>query len=486
MVKVYSNLRLFILRSFWIVTCVAVPTVAWGDLEHDKTGAEVPSKGPTQNPSNTVARGATGSGANFNTVFGDLNASNVGPCIQGFSIPSRKIESIDRKLFSRIVLAFARNVCEEKQPDSKFKVTLIDGKVGQVPCRGEACGDTLEHYAGVISKLDMSKNPLDAKMTNAKITYSILFQLGMIESDGKEQTGKDDTNPAEKDEMTRSAGLFQTSKNSIGFLGQDVYSALLAMHEVRCPGVSGWGYEKQMKDCPDLAVDYMAALARRTHMHNGPIKRGYAQPRQSCMDVLSEVEAKMNAQGGCESIQGMAIANDAGSGYSPSGEHTDNSTGVPPGAGGNPNNPYNIPDSEMYRYKGKDETEDKGLFPNGMPGSDGQTGGSGDGGASGGGGMNMPNSEAGATNTPPATESGIGANSDTGKEFEYTEAPALADAHNDVLNQLMNSGGAINEQLNPGEQNNYNNFIPSDLLPTPKEKCVGGRGECSSTEDNMS
>jgi len=100
----------------------------------------------------------------------------------------------------------------------------------------------------------------------------VLRVLAGFESSWRPSTGADTTNPAENDDETYSAGLWQISYNSRGF-GVDLREYLV-QHEV----TNGAVFQQRMKTDFDFAATYTAMLLRHTIRHNGPVKRHEINP----------------------------------------------------------------------------------------------------------------------------------------------------------------------------------------------------------------
>lgn len=97
----------------------------------------------------------------------------------------------------------------------------------------------------------------------------VLRVLAGFESSWKPNTGADSANPAERDDETFSAGLWQISYNSRGF-GADLREML-----IKNGVTNGKLFQAKMKEDFNFAAEYTARLLRHTIRHNGPVKNGY-------------------------------------------------------------------------------------------------------------------------------------------------------------------------------------------------------------------
>lgn len=113
----------------------------------------------------------------------------------------------------------------------------------------------------------------------------VLRILAGFESSWRPGTGADTTNPAENNDETYSAGLWQISYNSRGF-GTDLREYLI-QHGV----TNGAEFQRRMKTDFDFAATYTAMLLRHTIRHNGPVKRHEINPWLSRSAVAEFEEA---------------------------------------------------------------------------------------------------------------------------------------------------------------------------------------------------
>jgi hypothetical protein len=153
-----------------------------------------------------------------------------------------------------------------------------------------------------------------------KATYTLLIGLGMRESTGRHCKGYYAEAPG-KTADTASAGLFQTSHNSLYFTSRkngfsehhlqnlyDEYSANpeQCFLEVFSQGVScttqepigsgaGARFQQFTKDCPAFAAEYAAIMLRVARRHYGPIGRREAELNTACTDLLDSIEKQIEA-----------------------------------------------------------------------------------------------------------------------------------------------------------------------------------------------
>ncbi len=141
-----------------------------------------------------------------------------------------------------------------------------------------------------------------------RTTYALEIGEGMRESGGNPTEGPDQTvaNPTEE---TAEAGLFQLSHNSIGSSPwlPKLYTryatdgaacrAAVFMEGVtdRKAAIIGTGpgaaFQRRMKSCPALAVEYAAVMLRVNRRHFGPIVRREAELVPACQEMLRSIEA---------------------------------------------------------------------------------------------------------------------------------------------------------------------------------------------------
>ncbi len=220
---------------------------------------------------------------------------------------SRTVDRMSNGYFYGMMMSFAQNVCASTNKQTPYFSRVITGQV----TRG---GDTLSHYG-------LSGDPLAQN-------YALMLPLGMIESSGQYNEGRD-RSATNMSSDTTEAGLFQVSYNStrLGSGALDAsYNELMrhydngnsskcmrgvfAINQSLSKNDASWGsgrgleFQNAMKKCPALAVDYMAALLRVNHHHNGPLNRKEAQPRQACVRVLDAVKAY--AQNNCGQLDAVA------------------------------------------------------------------------------------------------------------------------------------------------------------------------------------
>ncbi len=223
-----------------------------------------------------------------------------------------------------MALTYARSLCRLK---------------GHVPLQGAA--EVMGRAKGKDHLVDAfawyedqftSKN-LDIATSGAaalKATYTLLIGLGMRESTGSHCKGYHQKAP-KKTADTASAGLFQTSHNSLYFTSrkngfsehhlQKLYEEYRAKPErcfldvfkqgVSCtnqePFGSGAGAQFQQftKDCPAFAAESAAIMLRVARRHYGPIGRRDAELNTSCTDLLDSIEKQIegNPEGACAELK---------------------------------------------------------------------------------------------------------------------------------------------------------------------------------------
>lgn len=149
------------------------------------------------------------------------------------------------------------------------------------------------------------------------LTYSLAFEHGMRESDGRYWLGADPSAVAGESASEAEAGLFQTSYNSLGGFNKasggelqeryDWYQAnpskcmLDIAKEGLTPGPmsevgSGPGvtFQRFTKTCPAFAVEYAMIMLRVGKNHYGPIKRKEARFTDVCTTLLTQIKANPN------------------------------------------------------------------------------------------------------------------------------------------------------------------------------------------------
>lgn len=248
---------------------------------------------------------------------------------------TRKVDAMPEGYFKGMLISFARNMCSMEDGYDPNKIGM-EGVLMGPPLKGT---DTLKWYG---EEAFPSIQATDEATRLLIQNYSLILPLGMIETDARYWKGLDESRgdlgggedgggtPAAE---TIEAGLFQVSANSLNLghgIMKDIYEDLksryaedlkeiLSSHDVspanptdkrsclldtfkeglsdapdttgavEAGGGSSAEFQKIMKACPAFAADYMAALARVSFEHNGPLKRKYAQPRESCIQIMDEI-----------------------------------------------------------------------------------------------------------------------------------------------------------------------------------------------------
>jgi hypothetical protein len=165
--------------------------------------------------------------------------------------------------------------------------------------------DILGHYAAELQKVGLGSG---TEALRLKSVYAVLIGLGMRESSGKHCEGRDKS-ASNVEASTAEAGLFQASQNSSNFSSELKAMLIAPRHcllEVFSVGVTckpsdainhgtgpGVEFQKQMKGCPSLAVQYTGALLRLSggaESHFGPIRRKEAEVVPACVQMLTAVE----------------------------------------------------------------------------------------------------------------------------------------------------------------------------------------------------
>jgi hypothetical protein len=176
---------------------------------------------------------------------------------------------------------------------------------------GDAARDALTWYRDIFRALGMDNG--SAGVDTLRHLFVLLIGLGMRESSGKHCTGRD-TTAGNTTAETAEAGLFQASYNarSASPLMSALFSQYLAnpsgfievfREGVRCSAGdhenfgSGDGKEFQRlcKECPAFAAEFAAVGLRHNRKHWGPIIRKQAEIRPECDQLLSQVQAAVDA-----------------------------------------------------------------------------------------------------------------------------------------------------------------------------------------------
>jgi hypothetical protein len=213
-----------------------------------------------------------------------------------------------------MALTYARSLCRLKGQAPLQGAALVMGRAkGKDPLV-----DAFSWYENEFAskKLEIAT----AGPAALKSTYTLLIGLGIRESTGRHCKGYHVDAPG-KTADTASAGLFQTSHNSLYFTSkkngfsehhlQNLYDEYRA-HPERCflevfqQGVSctkegpfgaGAGAEFQQftKDCPAFAAESAAIMLRVARRHYGPIGRREAELNAACTDLLDLIEKQIEA-----------------------------------------------------------------------------------------------------------------------------------------------------------------------------------------------
>ncbi len=282
---------------------------------------------------------ARGSNADITALFESIPEDAQAGCMAGVTVPQkfkiygktvsniRKVDVMPEGYFNGMILSFARNQCAQN---------LEQTQTSQILKRPAAfTRDTLSHF---------QSSPFDATLSGDPLVdnYALMMPLGMLESSGKFRDGADRLTPDDKPGETVEAGLFQVSQNSVNSdqVPSSVFAELMGKYVtnpglcsvdifsvgvVKNPITESKGndvhqkFQNAMKECPALAVDYMAVLLRKDYRHNGPLKRFEARPRQECVATLQHVKSSLLTTDGlgnsplCDVVAKPTAASDFGS-----------------------------------------------------------------------------------------------------------------------------------------------------------------------------
>lgn len=217
----------------------------------------------------------------------------------------RLVDKMSAGYFYGTSLSFAKNYCSAvvKQTDNSFFKKLLSE-----PAEAR---DTFKR---------MAKGPATDLLVH---NYSILFSLGMIESEGAFDEGRD-TSAWNIDSFSAEAGTYQASydthKNEKGettAVPEEVYNFLMneyqrgtsskclanvfSIDQILSQNRESWGwgdgyeFQEALKHCPALAADYEAYLLRVTSNVNGPLLTRQAQAKPECAEILGDIKDLLNA-----------------------------------------------------------------------------------------------------------------------------------------------------------------------------------------------
>lgn len=145
-------------------------------------------------------------------------------------------------------------------------------------------------------------------------TFTLLYGLGLRESSGKYCKGRDKS-ANWKDADSAEAGMFQASYVSRVFNSEilKIYRfyeknpnrcfLYVFREQAKCDSYdaknygrgAGVNYQKLVKRCPALAVDWASVLIRSQHRHFGPLIRREAQFNLACREMFEGLEMAIKA-----------------------------------------------------------------------------------------------------------------------------------------------------------------------------------------------
>jgi len=285
------------IRGLFIFVSVGTTSLAYAEPKHN-------ANQPASPAGSAAPAGASGLGDEFFKQFETMSTQRSAcmggekftQTVQGKS-HQRSVSKMSNGYFYGMMTTFAEQVCEQKNKSNggADKPSLSKaGPVGQL--------DALSLYQGL-------KPENDPLIQN----YSLLLSLGMIESSGQYNEGRDKS-ASNLTGDTAEAGLFQVSFNSTRLSSELMshYQALKTKYEggksSKCmTGIYGINqqlskntesfgsgealqFQNMMKSCPAMATEYMSLLLRTNYKHNGPLRRREAQPREACTEILNKVK----------------------------------------------------------------------------------------------------------------------------------------------------------------------------------------------------
>ncbi len=104
------------------------------------------------------------------------------------------------------------------------------------------------------------------------VMLEVLRVLGGFESSWNWNESYDRSNPREKDDLTKSAGIFQVSADSMGI--DPSLKHFATAYGANKPDA----FQYFMKTNHEFAIGYTARLLRFTTKHHGPVRDGFINP----------------------------------------------------------------------------------------------------------------------------------------------------------------------------------------------------------------
>lgn len=210
-----------------------------------------------------------------------------------------------------MAMSFGKSYCKLKSGDAAMKLA-------SEPNTGDDTHDAISWYNSNYRGLGMVNG---GGIDTLRHLFVLAISHGMQESSGKYCTGHDNSAGTETSTEAE-AGLFQTSANAsssspllAGIYGYYQANPSKCLLDVFSRGVtcsagnwanvgSGQGAQFQalMKSCPAAAVEVDLVTLRVLKNHYGPIIRKAAELYGPCDDMLSKVQASVDAGNLCASL----------------------------------------------------------------------------------------------------------------------------------------------------------------------------------------
>jgi hypothetical protein len=256
----------------------------------------------------------------LSSLMNSIDPASQADCMKGASFSdangrSRSVGRMSKGYFYGILTTFVQSSCELQKAKASGTSTRAQNVLQSGPNSSKY--DALELYGNQLKSADSLVN-----------NYSLLFQLGMMESGGMYNDGRDQSSQNFSHD-TVEAGLFQVSYNSTYLSGilKESYQQLLQKYQYGKSGAcmtnvygigqrlsknsqsygygSGVQFQNVMKSCPAMATEYMSVLLRENYKHNGPLKRKEITSRESCTKVLTEAKKLSENSSYCSSVDEM-------------------------------------------------------------------------------------------------------------------------------------------------------------------------------------
>jgi hypothetical protein len=222
----------------------------------------------------------------LSSLMNSIDPASQADCMKGASFSdangrSRSVGRMSKGYFYGILTTFVQSSCELQKAKASGTSTRAQNVLQSGPNSSKY--DALELYGNQLKSADSLVN-----------NYSLLFQLGMMESGGMYNDGRDQSSQNFSHD-TVEAGLFQVSYNSTYLSGilKESYQQLLQKYQYGKSGAcmtnvygigqrlsknsqsygygSGVQFQNVMKSCPAMATEYMLVLLRENYKHNGPL-----------------------------------------------------------------------------------------------------------------------------------------------------------------------------------------------------------------------